>query len=73
MKTLKAILEFFKAFGKFLTSTMTGRVAIWSVVIMAAISRLVMVLMDVAFEADVAKEVRTKLTTEPEANTEQSE
>lgn len=78
MKTLKGILEFIKAFFKFLTSSMTGRVAIWGTVIMAAIGKLIMTLMDVAFEADVAKEVRTELTKEAEAsntntNTEKSE
>ncbi len=56
MSKVKTAIEFLKQFGKFLTTSMTGKVAIWGSVIMLGVSRLVMVIMDIAFAEDCRKE-----------------
>lgn len=56
MSKVKAAIEFLKGFGKFLTTSLTGRAAIWGSVIMLGVSKLVMVIMDIAFAEDCRKE-----------------
>ena len=56
MSKVKTAIEFLKQFGKFLTTSMTGKVAIWGSVIMLGVSKLVMVIMDLAFAEDCRKE-----------------
>lgn len=67
MNKIKSVLEFLKGFGKFVFTTMTGKVFIWSSVIMLGIAKLAMVLEDIAFETEFGKarsEANTNTDTE---------
>lgn len=56
MNKIKSVLEFLKGFGKFVFTTMTGKVFMWGSVILLGVSKLIMVLMDLAFAEDCRKE-----------------
>lgn len=56
MNKIKSVLEFLKGFGKFVFTTMTGKVFMWGSVILLGVSKLIMVIMDLAFAEDCRKE-----------------
>ena len=56
MSKVKAAIEFLKGFGKFVFTTMTGKVFMWGSIILVGVSKLIMVLMDMAFAEDCRKE-----------------
>ena len=55
MNKIKTAIEFLKGFGKFLTTSMTGKIAIWGSVIMLGVTKHIMVIMDMAFAEDCRK------------------
>lgn len=56
MSKVKTAIEFLKGFGKFVFTTMTGKVFIWGSVLLLGVSKLIMVIMDIAFAEDCRKE-----------------
>ena len=67
MNKIKSVLEFLKEFGKFVFTTMTGKVFMWGSVILLGVSKLIMVLMDLAFAEDCRKEeAKTSINTDTE-------
>ena len=56
MNKIKTAIEFLKQFGKFVFTTMTGKVFMWGSIILLGIYKLITVLMDLAFAEDCRKE-----------------
>lgn len=56
MNKIKSALEFLKHFGKFVFTTMTGKVFMWGSIILLGVYKIITVLMDLAFAEDCRKE-----------------
>lgn len=74
MKTLKAFFECVKAIVKCLTTSTWGRISICGCVIMGGLAKLIIALIDVAFDVEALKAEREAIEAEAsETNTETAE